>query len=102
MVTAPETVLQLEIPENELNEDIHDINNKLVQCNYHCISERLDIGNGFSVLHVNARSMRNKFDDIRVMLTNSGVDWSAICISETWLRNGIEKLFNINERKHVF
>ena len=93
----PGTLFQLDIPDNELNENVHDINNKLSQCNYHSLSERLDIGNSFNVLHINARSMRNKFDDIQTMLNNSGVEWSVICISETWLKNGIEKFFNINE-----
>ena len=40
-------------------------------------------GKGLSLLHLNARSVRNKFAQIKIELWNKGID--ILCFSESWL-----------------
>ena len=40
-------------------------------------------GKGLSLLHLNARSIRNKFPQIKTELWNKGID--ILCFTETWL-----------------
>ena len=61
------------------------------ECKYYSFSDRLNLDNGFTVLHMNMRSLKNKMDDFQTFLHNSGVEWSVICISETWLKPEILK-----------
>ena len=67
--------------------DVPNYENVVSQCSYFTLP--IDIsqtGNGFSVLHLNARSIRNKFDEIQNFMAVSGVNWSVVCISESWLK----------------
>ena len=64
-------------------EEIHD------RCDYYTLPSDLPVQQGFSVLHVNARSLKNKMDTFLNFLSCSGVEWSAICVSETWLKNDV-------------
>ena len=41
----------------------------------------------FSLLHLNVRSLRNKVDDLTLLLANLNVKFTVIGISETWLQN---------------
>lgn len=51
--------------------------------------------NGFNVCHINAQSLHNKIDELRLLFENSNMD--AICISETWLKKDIgDSLYAIN------
>ena len=54
------------------------------------------IANKLPILHINARSIKNKFDDIQIFLASSGVDWAFICISETWLKDDLIQYFAID------
>ena len=65
------------------------------ECKYYSFSDRLNLDNGFTVLHMNMRSLKNKMDDFQTFLHNSGVEWSVICISETWLKPEILKYYNL-------
>lgn len=46
---------------------------------------------GLRICHINAQSIKNKIDDFRLTFENSLVD--VICISETWLDEGISDSF---------
>ena len=71
-------------------EKIHD------RCDYYTLPSDLPAQQGFSVLHVNARSLKNKMDTFLNFLSCSGVEWSAICVSETWLKNDVLSYFSID------
>ena len=58
-------------------------------------NDTLNTTNKISILHLNARSVKNKFDDIQTFLANSGVDWTFICISETWLKKELLQYFDL-------
>jgi hypothetical protein len=60
-----------------------------------------DVLLSFSVLHINARSLLNKFDDIKSLLENMPHSVSAICISETWLTDTTQDLVNISGYKFL-
>lgn len=50
---------------------------------------------GFNVLYVNARSLRDKTDQLEVILKSLKIQVQIIVISETWLKPGEEKFYNI-------
>lgn len=64
-------------------------------CDYLNAIDRLKLHN-FSVLHMNVRSMKNKKDEIDNFLLRLDIPWDAICISETWLKDDIVNLFQID------
>jgi hypothetical protein len=53
-----------------------------------------DVVPSFSVLHINACSLLNKFDDIKSLLENMPHLFSDIGISETWLTDTMHDLVN--------
>lgn len=48
-----------------------------------------------SILHINARSMPNKIDDIELLLQSIKFDFSAIAITETWETNTNSSLLKL-------
>ena len=73
--------------EHSLALDLPNYNEIVAQCKYYTFPfDKPETNRNFAILHINTRSMKNQFDDIQNLLTCSGVDWSVICISETWLR----------------
>ena len=60
-----------------------------------------DVVPSFSVLHINARSLLNKLDDIKSLLENIPHSFSAIGISETWLTDTTQDLVNISGYKFL-
>ena len=70
-------------------------------CKYYSLSDDLHTESGFTILHLNVRSLKNKMDDFQTFLLNSGVEWSVICVTETWLKPEILKYFNL-ERYNLF
>ena len=66
------------------------------QCTYYSSGADLKIAVDFSIIHFNARSLKNKFDDFQTFLATSGVEWSVICVSETWLKTDILEYFNLD------
>ena len=68
-------------------------------CDYHdedtfeCMAQDRDIKeSGFSLLHLNIRSIINKFDDFKAYLDSLEHKFSVIGLSETWLnRNNIDE-----------
>lgn len=51
--------------------------------------------NALTVLHINIRSLRNKYDDLKLILTDLGYNPSVLVISETWLRDCDADYFNL-------
>ena len=76
----------LSVHEDFLNLDVPNLRNIASQCSF-SFPGNIPQNDNFSVLHINARSIKNKFDEVQNSLASSGVDWSVICISETWLKN---------------
>ena len=55
-----------------------------------------------NILHINARSIVNKVDDLCSLLKETAVTWHIISISETWLTKNIEDYYNIPEYQAAF
>ena len=74
------------------------INNvEINQCKYYTVpSEMPEIKNQFSIIHLNARSIKNKFDEMQNLLTTTGVDWSVVCVSGTWLKQNQVSSFSLD------
>ena len=45
--------------------------------------------------------MKNKFDLLSLFIDKSGVDWSVICISETWLKDELVQYYDL-DRYNLF
>ena len=43
--------------------------------------------NSFNILHLNARSLKNKFEEFELLLESLGVSFSCIVVSETWFND---------------
>lgn len=73
------------------------------KCKYYSLPEESIpyLSDEFSILHLNARSLKNKMDEFQMFINRTGVEWSAICISETWLKSGVLKYFNIDNYELV-
>ena len=82
--------------EDPLTFDLPNLEDIVPQCKYYTFPSDLpETNEHFSVIHINARSMKNKFDDIQNLLAVSGVNWSLICISETWLKQNQIEYFDM-------
>ena len=77
------------------------------KCNYY---NELDLNNltdskesdiKFSMLHLNARSLRKNFDKFTQLLNSTGHEFSAIGISETWLNDISEDYVNITGYRFI-
>ena len=49
-----------------------------------------------NIMHINCRSLKNNFANIETLVCNSGVKFTAIALSETWLNKTNEKIFNLD------
>ena len=83
---------QLHISDESLTQIDHIHN----ECMYHAIPVEMNMAKGFTVLHMNVRSLKNKVDAFQSFLLSSGIAWSVICISETWLKPDILKYYNLD------
>ena len=68
------------------------------ECGFHNSDEldKLFTTNSISMLHMNIRSMINKFDELKSLLAQTEQMWDFIFISETWFTKEIEELFSID------
>lgn len=55
----------------------------------------VDVNDSLTVLHTNIRSLRNKFEDLKVMLAQTGLLPSIVVVSETWLKDYESSMFNL-------
>ena len=65
-------------------------NNIDTACSYYTketFSHEIKSVNGFILLHLNCRSIKNSFEDVQLFITETGVDFDFIAISESWLHN---------------
>ena len=82
---------------NSSDNKIKEINEK---CCYYSTLDKTQSGN-FSILHINVRSIKNKFDEVQHFLTRSDNQWDVITLSETWLKDDIVKYYEL-ENYNVF
>jgi len=54
-----------------------------------------DLVSTFSVIHINARSIFNKLDDLKIILKSFPFSFSAIAITETWLNENTAPLVRL-------
>lgn len=77
-------------------------------CNYRVPQEGCLLVNEndstFNIIHLNCRSINSdeKFDEFLLFLERTKVDWSVICLSETWLTDDLEKKRTIEGYKSYF
>ena len=76
-------------------QSIHD------SCNYYSTLYNIQMNDNFSIIHLNARSMKNKRDEILEFLVRTDVQWDIISVSETWLKDEIVKYYDI-EKYNLF
>ena len=88
-------------PENAPGCDMPYLNNIISQCKYYTLPLPQIINKHMTILHINARSLKNKLDEFITFLQRSGTDWSVICISETWLKDDLIQYFDI-EKYNLF
>ena len=67
----------------------------------------LSISDSFTLLHINLRSLKKHFEELSEFLSTLNMPFSVIGISETWLNNSNDDIFNIpgykfisNNRRH--
>jgi hypothetical protein len=63
---------------NDLNEETKEINNK----------------NNFALLHLNIRSITNKFEMLKDLVTSLNKSFQIIALTETWLNDINKENFN--------
>ena len=83
-----------------MNNNTHDYlqSDVLNSCNYIFDPNsdfKLSIKSGFSILHLNARSVNKNQDLINAFISNLNVTFSVISLSETWFKEDHSNLINI-------
>ena len=70
-----------------------------VACSFHSPTDMSNFiannTNKLNIIHINARSIVNKHDDLCTLLVQTAITWHIISISETWLTKPIENQYNI-------
>ena len=78
----------------------HTFDNIRLACSYHLPVQVKNIAtNGpdnLNILHVNSRSIINKYDDLCTLMAETATTWHIISISETWLSKNIENMYNLS------
>ena len=97
MSTRQTSVNETIIDPHETNDDfVIDLEQIRHMCRYYSVSDGFHLTEGLSIIHLNVRSLKNKFDTFQTFLVNTGVEWSIVCVSETWLKPDLLKYFNMN------
>ena len=63
--------------------------------------QNLNMQEKFSVLHLNIRSMSNKFDSFKNLIDTLGIHFQIIGLTETWLNNSNMNCFALNECEYL-
>ena len=63
-------------------------------CNYYTSLENVDLLDSLSLIHMNVRSMKNKFDDICNFLA-MGTEWDIVLISEIWVKSDLIQFYQL-------
>ena len=94
---------------NDIDPDIqlfNDVDNHMsLNCNYYFEDSLMEIlqkrapnhsiGNEFSLCHMNIRSLKANLSSFEICLENTGLRFSIIGVSETWLNDVTGNLYNI-------
>ena len=78
-----------------------------IPCNYHLPLEAKDLisesqtNEDFSILHLNIRSISNKFDSLKDLIISLNKDFSIIGLSENWLNDANNDQFEIKNYTHI-
>ncbi len=56
-------------------------------CNDHFIDFNCKVSKGFTIAHLNIRSLRGKVDHLRILLNQNNID--VLCLTETWLNDSV-------------
>jgi phosphatidate phosphatase APP1 len=59
----------------------------------------MKLSNSLSFMHLNTRSIVNKFDSFKQFINSFNIPFQVIGLTETWL-NDIKKLINNSGAKH--
>jgi hypothetical protein len=73
-----------------------------IERKYLCIEDYKPEKNCLRIVYVNARSVRNKFDEIEEMLKGMQDTIHILVIAETWLNEGEESFYNIAGYQSTF
>ena len=78
----------------------HTFENIRVACSYHLPVQVKNIVTNdpekLNILHVNSRSIINKYDDLCNLMTETATKWHILSVSETLLSKNIENMYNIS------
>lgn len=74
----------------------------IIQRKYQSVDDYMPIKNSLRVLYINARSIRNKIDEIEETLKRIPDTVHVLVVTETWLGDGEGSLFNINGYQGTF
>ena len=97
--------LQQNVSNNKSDPDVNFYGNNVsnVEANYFLMTEDessltsyLSNPYAFAILHLNIRSMTTNFENIKDFLKNLSVNFTAICLSETWCSGRITKQYKRN------
>ena len=55
-----------------------------------------------NILHINARSLVNKLDDLFTLMMETDINWHVISVSESWLSKNIEKRYSLTGYNSCF
>ena len=84
--------------ENMIPDFVYDaFENIRVSCSLHLpVNVRNIVTNNsikLNIMHVNARSLINKHDDLCNLMLETSINWQLISVSETWLTKDIENMY---------
>ena len=84
--------------------DVYD--NLRMACSFHLPADVKNVitknSEKLNILHLNARSLVNKLDDLCTLMTETDVCWHIISVSETWLSKDIEDRYNLTGYNSLF
>ena len=86
---------------HDMDSEIDPENNFFNTINNHCEYytqeqiKRKDMEGSISIIHFNCRSMKANFSKIKQCLRELGNTFTAVAISETWLEDGQDTLYNL-------
>ena len=67
-------------------------------------TENLNTREKFTLIHLNIRSISNKFDSLKNLIDTMNIPFQIICLTETWLNENNIQIMNVYEcnGKNIF
>ena len=81
-------------------------NTNKIQCEYYLpedFKKRIECENiqaKFSIMHLNIRSISNKFDSLKNLIDTLNIPFQKIGLTETWLNDNIVNCFTLNNYEY--